>query len=212
MIRLSIVEDNVFLMKTIVEKLENYDVKIKDKARNGQEILDLLAVNQQVDLLLMDIQMPVMNGIEATKEIKTKYPQIKILILTVFDDDDSIFNAIKAGADGYLLKDASADKLFEAIQDILHGGAAMTPSIAMRTLKLLQYPLKEKQSEETFHLSDRETEILEQLSKGLKNKNIADNLNISFFTVKKHIENIYRKLQAHNRIDLIQKARENRLI
>lgn len=212
MIRLSIVEDNVFLMQTIVEKLENYDVKIKDKARNGQEILDSLAVNHQVDLLLMDIQMPIMNGIEATKEIKTKYPQIKILILTVFDDDDSIFNAIKAGADGYLLKDATADKLFKAIQDILNGGAAMTPSIAMRTLKLLQYPLKEKQTEETFHLSDRETEILEQLSKGLKNKNIADNLNISFFTVKKHIENIYRKLQAHNRIDLIQKARENRLI
>ncbi|WP_228063867.1 response regulator transcription factor [Flavobacterium proteolyticum] len=212
MIKIAIVEDNTFLMRTIIEKLDNPEILIKYKAFNGKEIIDLLQVNNTLDVILMDIEMPILNGIEATREIKTKYPQIKIIINTVFDNDENIFNAIKAGADGYLLKDVDSEKLIEAIRDILKGGAVMTPSIAMKTLKLLKNPVDFSKSEEVIQLSEREIEVLEQLSKGLKNKDIASNLNVSFFTVKKHIENIYRKLQAHNRIELIQKARENRLI
>jgi len=214
MIKILLVEDNFFLQKTLEEKLSNFsDIVIKDTAQNGEEAIAILEKNQVFDLILMDIEMPKMNGIKATEIIKSKYPQIKIVMITVFDTDDNVFNAIKAGADGYLLKETKAEKIHEAIGETLSGGAAMSPSIAMKTLKLLKNPIIFDSSEtETVALSAREIEVLEQLSKGLKNKDIASNLFISFSTVKKHIENIYTKLQAHNRIELIQKARNNKLI
>jgi len=176
--------------------------------------LAILEKNHVVDLILMDIEMPKMNGIKATEIIKSKYPQIKIVIITVFDNDETIFNAIKAGADGYLLKETKAEKIYEAIGETLSGGAAMSPSIAMKTLKFLKNPVvfEDLETPEQIALSDREIEVLEQLSQGLKNQAIADNLFISFSTVKKHIENIYKKLQAHNRIELIQKAKQNKLL
>ena len=135
-------------------------------------------------------------------------------MITVFDNDVNVFNAIKAGADGYLLKETKAEKIYEAIIETLAGGAAMSPSIAMKTLKLLKDPIAfETESQtELVELSTREIEVLEHLSKGLKNKDIADNLFLSTSTVKKHIENIYRKLQAHNRIEMLQKAKQNKLI
>lgn len=214
MIKILIVEDNFFLQKALEEKLSNFsDIVIKDSAQNGEEAIEILEKNQIFDLILMDIEMPKMNGIEATEIIKNKYPQIKIIMITVFDNDDNVFNAIKAGADGYLLKETKSEKIYEAIQETLSGGAAMSPSIAMKTLKLLKNPIVfENPEKETVTLSVREIEVLEQLSKGLKNKEIASNLFISIATVKKHIENIYFKLQAHNRIEAIQKAKNSRLI
>ena len=214
MIKILLVEDNFFLQKALEEKLSFFsDVMIKDTAQNGEEAIAILEKNHVFDLILMDIEMPKMNGIKATEIIKSKYPQIKIVMITVFDTDDNVFNAIKAGADGYLLKETKAEKIYEAIGETLSGGAAMSPSIAMKTLKLLKNPIIFESTEtEHIELSTREIEILEQLSKGLKNKDIADNLFISFSTVKKHIENIYKKLQAHNRIELIQKAKQNGLL
>ncbi|WP_396179729.1 response regulator [Flavobacterium sp.] len=215
MIKILLVEDNLFLQKALEEKLSFFpDVIIKDTAQNGEEAIVILEKNHVFDLILMDIEMPKMNGIKATEIIKSKYPQIKIVMITVYDNDDNIFNAIKAGADGYLLKETQAEKIYEAIGETLSGGAAMSPSIAMKTLKLLKNPgvFEDPEAAEGIELSVREIEVLEQLSKGLKNKDIADNLFISFSTVKKHIENIYKKLQAHNRIELIQKARNNKLI
>ncbi|POY38222.1 DNA-binding response regulator [Flavobacterium alvei] len=215
MIKILIVEDNFFLQKALEEKLSNFsDIIIKDIAQNGEEALVILEKNHVVDLILMDIEMPKMNGIKATEIIKSKYPQIKIVIITVFDNDENIFNAIKAGADGYLLKETKAEKIYEAIGETLSGGAAMSPSIAMKTLKFLKNPVvfEDLETPEQIALSDREIEVLEQLSQGLKNQAIADNLFISFSTVKKHIENIYKKLQAHNRIELIQKAKQNKLL
>jgi DNA-binding NarL/FixJ family response regulator len=215
MIKILLVEDNLFLQKALEEKLSFFpDVIIKDTAQNGEEVIAILEKNHVFDLILMDIEMPNMNGIKATEIIKSKYPQIKIVMITVYDNDDNIFNAIKAGADGYLLKETKAQKIYEAIGETLSGGAAMSPSIAMKTLKLLKNPVvfENLESPQQITLSDREIEVLEQLSKGLKNKDIADNLFISFSTVKKHIENIYKKLQAHNRIELIQKAQQNKLI
>jgi len=143
-----------------------------------------------------------------------KNQQFQIGLITVYDNDYKIFNAIKSGAYGYLLKETKAEKIYEAIGETLSGGAAMSPSIAMKTLKLLKNPVvfENPETSEVIELSTREIEVLEQLSKGLKNKDIADNLFISFSTVKKHIENIYKKLQAHNRIELIQKAKQNKLI
>lgn len=214
MIKILLVEDNFFLQKALEEKLSFFsDVIIKDTAQNGEEAIAILEKNHVFDLILMDIEMPIMNGIKSTEIIKAKYPQIKIVMITVFDNDDNVFNAIKAGADGYLLKETKAEKIYEAICETLSGGAAMSPSIAMKTLKLLKNPIIFESTEtETVALSAREIEVLEQLSKGLKNKDIASNLFISFSTVKKHIENIYTKLQAHNRIELIQKAQQNKLI
>lgn len=215
MIKVILVEDNFFLQKALEEKLSNFsDIVIKDTAQNGEEAIAILEKNHVVDLILMDIEMPVMNGIKATEIIKSKYPQIKIVMITVFDNDDNVFNAIKAGADGYLLKETKAEKIHQAIQETLAGGAVMSPSIALKTLQLLKNPRVFESSEATemVELTTREIEVLEQLSKGLKNKIIAENLFLSAFTVKKHIENIYRKLQAHNRIEMIQKAKQNKLI
>jgi len=215
MIKVILVEDNFFLQKALEEKLSNFsDIVIKDKAQNGEEAIAILEKNHVVDLILMDIEMPVMNGIKATEIIKSKYPQIKIVMITVFDNDDNVFNAIKAGADGYLLKETKAEKIYEAFIETLAGGAAMSPSIAMKTLKLLKNPIpfETENEKELVELSTREIEVLEHLSKGLKNKDIADNLFLSTSTVKKHIENIYRKLQAHNRIEMLQKAKQNKLI
>lgn len=215
MIKVILVEDNFFLQKALEEKLSGFsDVVVKETAQNGEEAIAILDKNHLVDLILMDIEMPVMNGIKATEIIKSKYPQIKIIMITVFGNDENVFDAIKAGADGYLLKETKAEKIHEAIKETLAGGAVMSPSIALKTLQLLKNPRVFDTSDETeiVELTTREIEVLEQLSKGLKNKEIAENLFLSFFTVKKHIENIYRKLQAHNRIEMLQKAKQNKLI
>ena len=212
MIKTLIVEDNFFLRKALEEKLSFFDdIVIKDTAENGQEAIEILEKNHVVDLIFMDIEMPKMNGIQASEIIKNKYPQIKILMITVFDNDENIFNAIKAGADGYLLKETKSDKLHEAIHEIMNGGATMSPSIAQKTMRLLMNPLAitSEKDKELVELSPREIDVLEQLSKGLKNQLIADNLFLSVSTVKKHIENIFNKLQVHNRIEAIQKAKNN---
>lgn len=213
--RISIVDDNTFLILALKEKLSFFpDLDFRFSALNGQEIVDKLEENQAVDLILMDIEMPVMNGIQATAEIKKRYPHIKIVMLTVFDNDENIFNAIKAGADGYLLKETKPDELHQGIVDTMNGGAAMNPSIAIKTLRLLRNPMVniDSNDKEKIRLTDRETEVLEQLAKGLSYSIIADNLIISPGTVRKHIENIYKKLQVHNKIEAIIKARNNKLI
>ncbi|MBS7785731.1 response regulator transcription factor [Flavobacterium sp. CYK-55] len=215
MIRIAIVDDNSFLIKTIQEKLSFFDdFTIKFTAVNGQELLDKLDKSHAVDLILMDIEMPQMNGIDATYQIKQKYPQIKIIMLTVFDNDENIFKSIKAGADGYFLKEVNPHELFNGIHETLNGGAAMTPSIALKTLKLLREPVSfdDVQATEEVTLTTREIEVLEQLSKGLKYNAIAENLFLSAGTIRKHVENIYAKLQVHNKLEAIQKARNNKLI
>ena len=134
-------------------------------------------------------------------------------MLTVFDNDENIFNAIKAGADGYLLKEVNPKELYQGIIETLNGGAAMNPSIALKTLKLLRNPVNfEEKCQEEIKLTTREVEVLEQLSKGLNYNVIADNLFLSPSTVRKHIENIYNKLQVHNKLEAIQKAKSNNLI
>src|SRR5690606_24746132 len=128
-------DDNTFLLKTVMEKLSFFDdLEPRFSAFNGQEFVEKLKANPAIDVILMDIEMPVMNGIEATAWVKKKYPQIKVIMLTVFDNDENIFKAIKAGADGYLLKEIDAKELHDGIVETLNGGAAMTPSIAMKTL------------------------------------------------------------------------------
>ncbi len=215
MIKIAIADDNSFLIKTIQEKLSFFDdFVIKFTAVHGEDILEKLEQNHNIDLILMDIEMPKMNGIEATYAIKQKFPQIKIIMLTVFDNDENIFKSIKAGADGYLLKEVNPKDLQQGIIDTLNGGATMTPSIALKTLKLFRNPIdfENVTTQEDIQLTTREIEVLEQLSKGLKYHLIAENLFLSVGTIRKHIENIYAKLQVHNKLEAIQKAKNNNLI
>lgn len=214
-LKIAIADDNSFLIKAILEKLSFFeDIECKIKAIDGQDLLLKLEKNPKIDLILMDIEMPEINGIEATAIIKSKYPYIKIIMLTIFDNDENIFNAIKAGADGYFLKEVKHDELYTGILETLNGGAAMNPSIAMKTLRLLRNPsdFKNLKAKEEIKLSQREIEVLEQLSKGLSYTIIADNLILSPKTVRRHIENIYTKLQVHSKLEAIEKAKNNQLI
>jgi len=214
-LKIAIAEDNSFLAKAVIEKLSFFsDLNYKFRGINGAELIGKLEVNHNIDVILMDIQMPEMDGVRATEIIKSKYPHIKIIMLTVFDDDEKIFRAIKAGANGYLLKEIDAENLHKSIVEVVSGGAPMTPSIAIKTLNLLRNPidLNDFQEVEKIILTNRETEILEQLSKGLNYNEIADNLIISPSTVRKHIENIYKKLQVHNKMEAVIKAKKHKLI
>ena len=213
--RIAIIDDNNFLIKSVKDKLSFYtDITIGFTANNGAQCLDKLEVDARVKLILMDIEMPRLNGIEATALIKQKYPQIKIIMLTVFDDDENIFKAIQSGADGYLLKETPPQELYNAILQTLEGGAAMTPSIALKTLNLLRSPLsiKTNDDEDSVKLSGREIEVLEQLAVGLPYTSIAENLIISPSTVRRHIENIYKKLQVHSKVEAIEIAKRKRII
>lgn len=212
-IRIALAEDIPHLQKAITDVLANFEnAELIFTAPNGKEMLEKLN-DQKVDLVLMDINMPVMNGIEATEAIRKKFPDMKIVMLTVFDDGDSIFNAILAGANGYLLKDSKPARLIAAIEDAMEGGAPMSPDIATKALQLIRgnrtEPLPEKND---FGLTKRELEILEQLATGNTYQEIADKLFISAKTVRKHIENIYGKLQAHNKVEAIQIAQKHKLL
>jgi DNA-binding NarL/FixJ family response regulator len=216
MIKIAVAEDNGFLAKAVEEKISFFDdLKFKFRGVNGNDFIGKLTQDHNVDVILMDIQMPEMDGIKTTEYIKNKYPHIKILMLTVFDDDDNIFKSIQAGADGYLLKETNPDDLYKSIKDVLEGGAAMTPSVALKTLKILRNPARLTEDiiqQEDISLTKRETEVLEHLSKGLNYQQIADNLILSPSTVRKHIENIYKKLQVHNKMEAVKKGMKLNII
>ena len=213
---IAIVDDNHFLMQAIENKLAFYDdIKIVWTADDAFEAQDELKKNNNIDLILMDIEMPDMNGIELTAIVKCNYPKIKILMLTVFDNNDNIFNAIRAGADGYLLKDTNAEQLRNFMIETLNGGASMSPTIALKAMNLLRNVQAESIPEakkEEILLSAREIEVLENLSRGLKYIQIAEKLFLSEGTIRKHVENIYSKLYVHNRMDAVTKAKQNKII
>ena len=163
------------------------------------------------DVILMDIEMPGINGIEGVALIKEEFPEIKVLMETIFDDDEKIFDSICAGAEGYILKHTSPAEILEAIQEIHDGGSPMTPSIANRVLKMVrQRP--QITNQESFDLTDREKEILTCLVKGMSYKMVADTCFISIETVNVHIKNIYRKLQVHSKSEAVAKAIKGRIV
>jgi DNA-binding NarL/FixJ family response regulator len=214
-IRIAIAEDNSYALKVIQEKLNNLpEITVNVVAGNGQDLLDKLPGAGRIDLVLMDIEMPLLDGIETTRRLKKQFPGVKVLMLTIFDDDDKILEAILAGADGYLLKEERARKIIQAIEETLDGGAGMSPGIARRVLKMMQNNAPEKPSGaiQPTDLTRREIEILEQLKAGMSYEKIGENLFISYGTVRKHIENVYRKMQVHNKVDAVQKAIRERLI
>ena len=172
-----------------------------------------LDASQQValtrpDMVLMDIDMPKANGIKGTREIKLHYPDLPIIIQTVFEDDQNIFEAIKAGANGYLLKTTSPDKLLEQLREALQGGAPMTGTIAT---KLLQF-FREKPISPSFQLSPRELSILKLLVDGHSYKMIANQSHISYFTVCNHIKKIYTKLHVNSATEAVSLAIKQGLV
>jgi DNA-binding NarL/FixJ family response regulator len=157
------------------------------------------------DVVLMDIDLPVKSGIQAVWEIKKHWPEIKVLMLTVFEDDEKIFGAIKAGANGYLLKKDSPQKILESIDAVHNGESPMNGMIAAKLLEYFQKQGKKMDDLKELHLTKRETEILDLLVKGLSYKEIAANFFISIETLNSHIKNIYRKLNVHSRSELAAK-------
>ncbi len=211
--RVVIAEDNPLALQAIRQKLAlQPHVQVKFSAAHGHELLTRLQRDSVVDVVLMDIQMPVMDGIAATREVKRLFPQIKILMLTTFDDDDKIFESILAGASGYLLKDESDEAIGRALTETAEGGAAMSPAIALKALNLIRQPLTPHAIHHDFGLTPRERAILEQLKNGLTYEAIGANLFISPGTVRKHIQHIYHKLQVNNKVEAVQKAVANRLV
>lgn len=214
-IRVGLADDNPKLLQAITKGISLYEqIQLEFIAINGQEVLDNLK-KKSIDVMLMDINMPVMNGIDATQKLKKKYPDIKVIMLTVFDENDKIFDSILAGASGYLLKDVKTIQIIEAIEDVLDGGAPMSPEIASRILGLLRGKSTgelQKKRADRFGLTDRELEILKEISSGAHYNQIAEKLFISPKTVRKHIENIYSKLHVHNKVEAIQLAMKHKII
>lgn len=159
------------------------------------------------DLVLMDIEMPGMDGITGVSIIKQHYPSIKIIIQTVFDDDDKVFAALQAGAEGYILKNASVQQITGSIDDVMKGGAGMSPSIA---LKVMRY-FRDVPVAPIYNLTSKESEVLKLLVKGLSYKMIADQLGISYFTVNNHIKKVYEKLHVHSLGEALALAHKDRL-
>ena len=163
------------------------------------------------DVVLMDIEMPGMNGIEAVKIIKQNFPLVQVLMQTIFHDDDNIFNAICAGASGYILKTTSPAGYIDAIKDVYNGGSPMTGSIARRVLELFQKNIIPSANHD-YQLTPKEKEILQQLVKGKSFKMIADAINVSYETVRTHMKNIYTKLHVNSNTEAVSKVLNEKII
>lgn len=158
------------------------------------------------DVVLMDIEMPGMDGVEATQLVHEKFPAIKVLIQTVFDDDEKVFKAICAGASGYILKNSTPAKFVESIVEVYNGGAPMSPSIASKVLQLFKKIAPQKKAADEEILSKREKEILSLIVDGYSFKEIAENNFISYETVRTHVKNIYKKLHVASSTEAVVKA------
>lgn len=218
---IAIVDDKMVNRKTVRANLAEAErINILFEASNGEDFFEkmqALPASSHPDLVLMDIDMPVMNGIEAIAAGTIRYPHIKFLVLTVFDDDDKIFKAIQAGAGGYLLKDDSSSQLFESISNAIEfNSVPMSPAIARKTLQWMR-SIEQPAAGSNEHpgaaiLSERETEILRLMVEGLDYKKIAARLHISPYTVRTHTSKIYEKLHVNSKAQAIQMAHKFRWV
>jgi len=209
-IQVMIIEDDDNYRESILSLIsESGKMECKYAVESCEEALEILEKDYVAEVILLDIKLPGISGIEGIGKIKAISPSTHIIILTVFDDDDKIFNAICLGASGYLLKSASIQKIEEAVENVLQGGAVMTPSIAAKVLQMFgQY----SQPKQDYGLTQREKEILQLLIDGMSKKYIAEHLYISLYTVDTHLKNIYSKLHVHSQVDMITKTLKEHLL
>lgn len=208
-IHVAIVEDHPDIrhgVKFIVDSREGFSSVSFSNAEDA-----LAEIPQRVpDVVLMDINLPGMDGIECTKILKEKYPDILILMCSVYDDDDNIFRALEAGAKGYILKSAAGERLLQAITELYNGGSPMSGAIARKVVEHFQRQMaaqsRPEPAPEASLLTDRENEILDLLAQGIRNKEIAERLYVSPNTIRTHIYNIYEKLHVNSRVEALNKT------
>jgi two-component system, NarL family, response regulator LiaR len=193
-----IADDHKLVRQGIINFLEvQGEFEVKGEATNGEEAI-ILAEKLKPDVILMDLNMPKVNGIEAIQQIKKSYPKIRIIVLTAFTQNETVFPAINAGVDGYLLKDIMPDELISAIRLVVEGKPALHPSIARKIM--LGITTENNQMQKTERLTLRENEVLSLLAEGKSNEEIAKALNLSILTVKTHVHNILNKLNMTKRV------------
>lgn len=220
MVTIGVVDDKALNRNTVKQKLDAYkEAKVILEAGNGEDFLTQMHELDRLDqpnVVLMDLDMPVMDGIETIRSATIIYPEIKFIVLTIFEDADRIFEAIKAGASGYLLKDDRAINIMDAITNVLdYNGVPMSPTIARKAMTLMvnkELVKDESLAVSNLGLTPREIEILSELANGSTYNEIGEILFISPLTVRKHVANLYEKLHAKNRLQIVNIAQKNNLI
>lgn len=225
-IRVLVVEDQVKILKSQLKLLEGApELEIVGTALSGEAALEEVE-KLLPDVLLCDLGLPRMSGIEVTRQVKAKHPAIEILIFTIFDEEEKVLDAVRAGASGYLLKGAPADKIVEAIKEVRGGGTVIQPNLARRLLKHFKVepqpdgaapkpatpPPPANPEPQGRKLSDREQEILQLIAKGVSNAEAAGMLSVSRATIRTHLEHIYQKLEVTNRVEAVTEGIRKGLI
>jgi DNA-binding NarL/FixJ family response regulator len=206
--RIAIVEDNQILLENLKLLLMGEpNIEVVGNSSSAESAMKTLDFSN-IEVMLVDLGLPGMSGIELIEKIKTKYPEVEIMAHTVFENRESVFSAIKAGASAYMLKGSRPAELIESLNKLYEGGAPMSPKIARMVIQEFQ----EKGSDEQYLLSQREREVLKEIERGLSYKEIANKLNISPQTIHTHIKKIYDKLHAADRQDALLKARKKGII
>lgn len=201
---IAIIEDDDKIRHYLAEQVRMHiDVERLETFADAESALKQLSVDP-VELAMFDVELPGMNGIECMRRLKVIHPRMQGMMLTVYDNSDTIFEALKAGASSYILKNTHPEKIMEAVQDLYNGGSPISSQIARKVIEAFQ--VKQNANEIFQQLTRREQEMLEQLSKGFRYKEIADKLFISIETVRTHIRNIYEKLQVNSRIEALKKT------
>ena len=209
-IKVLVVDDHAVVRDGLVSMLgREEDFTVVGEARNGLEAVERVS-ELKPDVILMDLRMPEMDGVEAMRRIRAEYPDSKFIVLTTYDTDEYIFDAIDAGAKGYLLKDASRDALFQAVRAVNKGESIIQPGVTAKILDRLTQ--LSRQTSPVGALSGREPEVLQLMAKGTANKEIGTALSLSESTVKTHVANIFNKLEVNNRTDAVTQALQRGII
>ena len=216
MISVAIVDDKSLLASALRKSIEHGgQFSVCQICYSGEQILDYLShtpKSSQPDIVLMDVQMPGMGGVEATRRIKRDYPHIKVLMLSVHDGLRELHDSVAAGAGGYILKDEPRDKIQAAILEVLQGGAPMSSPMAIKALQIIREQGSQSSEVDDPGLTAREHELLKLLAQGLTYDQVADQLFISSGTVRKHVQNLYEKLEAHSKVEAINQARRRGIL
>jgi DNA-binding NarL/FixJ family response regulator len=220
-IKVVVCEDQPQILKNQVKILQDSpEIEVVGTALSGEAVLELLSKTQP-DVLLQDLGLPRMSGIDVTREVKRRWPGVEVLIFTIFDEEEKVIEAVKAGASGYLLKGATAEKIVEAIREVKSGGSVIQPNLARRLLKHFHVPEEpsrpplpsaDREEPPTRPLTEREIEILRLIAKGLSNNEAAGVLGLSRATVRTHLEHIYEKLEVTNRVEAVTEGLRKGLI